>query len=65
MRQVLLGERFHARGLFDRAGVEATLDDLEANRRDVAYTVWALFTFEMWARTFVDADGGRPMAGLA
>jgi asparagine synthase (glutamine-hydrolysing) len=65
MRQVLLGEQFHSRGLFDRVGVEATLDDLETNRRDVAYTVWALFTFEMWARTFVDADGARPVAGLS
>jgi asparagine synthase (glutamine-hydrolysing) len=64
MRQVLLGERFHARGLFDRTGVEATLCDLETNRRDVAYTVWALFTFEMWARTFVDAEGTSPIAGI-
>ncbi|MDQ3698832.1 MAG: asparagine synthase (glutamine-hydrolyzing) [Gemmatimonadota bacterium] len=61
MRRTLLGERFLARGLFDRRGVETVLRDLETGRRDVAYVVWALFTFELWARTFVDADGSAPV----
>jgi len=62
MRDVLLGERMAARGLFVREGVEQLLADLETGRRDVAYIVWALFTFELWARTFVDGDGSAPVA---
>ena len=61
MRRTLLGERFLSRGLFQRAGVSRMLDDLTTGRRDVAYVVWALFTFELWARTFVDRDGAAPV----
>ena len=61
MRDVLLGERFLERGLFQHAGVATLLDDLETGRRDVAYIVWALFTFEIWARTFLDRDGRQPV----
>jgi asparagine synthase (glutamine-hydrolysing) len=61
MLQILLGERFLARGLFRREGVVTLLDDLESGRRDVAYIVWALFTFEIWARTFLDRDGRHPV----
>ncbi len=60
MRDTLLGDQFLARGLFQRAGVARMLDDLVTGRRDVAYIVWALFTFELWARTFVDRDGAAP-----
>jgi len=62
MRRTLLGERFEARGLFRRSGIETLLRDLETGRRDVAYVVWALFTFELWARTFIDADGSAPVS---
>ncbi|HEU4566369.1 MAG TPA: asparagine synthase (glutamine-hydrolyzing) [Gemmatimonadaceae bacterium] len=61
MRRTLLGDRFLSRGYFDRGGVEELLRDLETGARDVAYIVWALYTFEYWARTFVDADGGAPL----
>jgi asparagine synthase (glutamine-hydrolysing) len=57
MRSVLLGDRFLARGLFRSEGMKTLLGDLESGRRDVAYIVWALFTFEVWARTFLDGDG--------
>ena len=60
MRATLLGDRFLERGLFRRSGVTRLLDDLATGRRDVAYIVWALFTFELWARTFVDANGAAP-----
>lgn len=60
IREVLLSDRLAARGLFHRAGLEAVLHDLETGRRDVAYIVWAIFTFELWARTFLDADGMQP-----
>ena len=62
MRHVLMGERLESRGLFQRKGVEAMLRDLETGRRDVAYLVWALFTFELWARTFLDRDGSAPLS---
>jgi asparagine synthase (glutamine-hydrolysing) len=61
MRNVLLGEQFTARGLFRREGVSTLLDDLSSGRRDVAYIVWALFTFEIWAQTFLDANGRQPI----
>ena len=57
MRSVLLGDRFLSRRLFRAEGMKTLLDDLESGRRDVAYIVWALFTFEVWARTFLDGDG--------
>ena len=62
IKEVLLGDRLAARGLFHRAGLESVLRDLETGRRDVAYIVWAIFTFELWARTFLDQDGARPAA---
>ena len=58
---ILGSQRFAARGLFDPAGVRRLLTDLETGRRDVAYIVWALFTFELWAQTFVDRDGSAPI----
>jgi asparagine synthase (glutamine-hydrolysing) len=61
VQRVLLGDRLHDRGLFDRGAIRRLLGDLESGRRDVAYLVWALFTFELWARTFVDADGSAPL----
>ena len=60
MHDTLLGDQFLSRGLFRRSGIERMLDDLVTGRRDVAYIVWALFTFELWARTFVDRDGAAP-----
>jgi asparagine synthase (glutamine-hydrolysing) len=65
MQATLLGDRFLERGLFHRAGVRRLLDDLATGRRDVAYIVWALFTFELWARTFVDQDGATPVPAAA
>ncbi|HJU88377.1 MAG TPA: asparagine synthase (glutamine-hydrolyzing) [Gemmatimonadaceae bacterium] len=65
MRSALEGDQFLDRGLFDAAGIRGLLRDLETGRRDVAYIVWALFTFEIWARTFVDADGAAPISAAA
>ena len=65
MRAALLSERFLERGLFRRPGVVQILSDLESGRRDVAYIVWALFTFELWARTFIDNDGAAPATAAA
>lgn len=61
VRDVVLGDRLTERRLFRREGVERLLKDLDEGRRDVAYIVWALFTFELWARTFVDRDGAAPI----
>ena len=65
MRGTLLGETFLQRGLFQRSGVARLLSDLETGRRDVAYIVWALYTFEVWARTFIDRDGAAPNTAAA
>jgi asparagine synthase (glutamine-hydrolysing) len=64
-REALTSEQFLARGLFRRAGIERVLDDLTTGRRDVAYIVWALYTFELWARTFIDRDGAAPATAAA
>jgi asparagine synthase (glutamine-hydrolysing) len=61
VRTILGSEQFAERGLFRPDGIERLLNDLEAGRRDVAYIVWALFTFELWARTFIDRDGSAPI----
>jgi hypothetical protein len=65
MRRVLESDRFRARGLFRPDGIRTLLRDVETGRRDVAYIVWALFTFELWARTFIDADGAAPIERVA
>jgi asparagine synthase (glutamine-hydrolysing) len=65
MRRTLLGETFLQRGLFQRSGVDRLLRDLETGRRDVAYIVWALYTLELWARTFIDRDGASPETAAA
>jgi asparagine synthase (glutamine-hydrolysing) len=62
MRDTLLGDRLADRALFRRDGIARLLDDLETGRRDVAYLVWALFTFEVWARTFLDENGSSPVS---
>ena len=62
MRETLLGDRLADRALFRREGIVRLLDDLETGRRDVAYLVWALFTFEVWARTFLDENGSAPVS---
>jgi asparagine synthase (glutamine-hydrolysing) len=62
MRETLLGDRLADRALFRRDGIKRVLDDLETGRRDVAYLVWALFTFEVWARTFLDGNGSAPVS---
>jgi asparagine synthase (glutamine-hydrolysing) len=64
-RATLTSDRFLERGFFRRAGVERMLDDLATGRRDVAYIVWALYTFELWARTFIDHDGAAPASAAA
>jgi asparagine synthase (glutamine-hydrolysing) len=61
VRAVVLGDRLTDRGLFRRDGVNRLLEDLDNGRRDVAYVVWALFTLELWARTFIDRDGAAPV----
>lgn len=63
VRSVLLSERALARGWLQPDGVRVLLDDLAADRRDVAYLAWALYTLEHWARIFQDNGGRRPDAG--
>lgn len=58
---ILGSQRFAARGLFRPDGVKRLLSDVDTGRRDVSYLVWALFTFELWARTFLDRDGSAPI----
>ncbi|MFN2399742.1 MAG: asparagine synthase-related protein [Gemmatimonadaceae bacterium] len=64
VRKILLGERLLSRGFFRREGIARLLLDLESGRRDVSYLVWAILTFEVWARTFIDADGSAPIERL-
>jgi asparagine synthase (glutamine-hydrolysing) len=50
VRDVLLGTRARARGLFDRAAVEHLLN----TEPDYGRGVWGLLSLELWMRTFVD-----------
>lgn len=51
----LLGpESIQRRGFFDYAAVRRLIDDDRSGRADNTYRIWALLTFEVWMKTFVD-----------
>lgn len=58
---LLSPEAVRRRGLLDPAGVAAILDTHRRGTVDVAYTVWALLSLEVWCREVLD-DGTRRSA---
>ncbi len=54
---VLSADAIKGRGLFDPVAVQTLLDRDRRGLIDGAYTIFALLTFELWARTVVDGGG--------
>ena len=55
MIEDLLSERsLLGRGFFDPAAIRTLIEENASGREDHAYRIWALMTFELWCRTFVD-----------
>ena len=54
LEDALSAEAIARRGLFDPAAVRALIDADRAGHVDASYTLFALMTFELWCRTFVD-----------
>ena len=53
LRDMLLSRRAKERGIFRPAGIEMLLNIHEGGR-NLDRVLWALLSFEMWARTFLD-----------
>jgi asparagine synthase (glutamine-hydrolysing) len=58
---LLSPERIRARGVLDPGAVQRILAESEAGRADHALRIWGFLTFELWASTFLDGDGGAPV----
>ena len=54
-RDLLLSRRCIERNILNRAYVERLLD-LHRGGRPLAFHLWTLISFEMWCRTFIDAQ---------
>ncbi|MDX6693393.1 MAG: asparagine synthase (glutamine-hydrolyzing) [Blastocatellia bacterium] len=55
IRDVLTERRARERGYFQPSYVDLLFDEHERGRRDHSHQLWALFMFELWHRTFLDA----------
>ncbi len=56
-REMLLDTRTLSRGYFDRPALETVLDDHENGRFDHGHLIYALISFELWNRVFIDNEG--------
>jgi asparagine synthase (glutamine-hydrolysing) len=59
---VLLGPRFHGRGVVSRPALQRLWDDHSAGRRDHSHRLWSLLMLEFWFREFLDGDAGADEA---
>ena len=61
IRELLAPERLRRRGLLDPEGVWEVIEAQWSGREDNALRIWAFLTLELWAMTFLDADGSAPI----
>ncbi len=61
IQDLLAPERIRARGLLDPDAVWSVIRAQWEGREDNAFRIWAFLTLELWARTFLDADGAAPV----
>ena len=61
IQDVLSPESIRARGLLDPDGVWSVIRAQWEGREDNAFRIWAFLGLELWARTFLDADGSAPV----
>ena len=59
---MLFGQRFRDRGLFDAKTVKAIYDANQQGYEDYALRLWALVTLELWFETFIDRNGEAPLS---
>ncbi len=64
VRNVLLDDASLARGVFRPEAVRLLIDEHTSGVFDHGYRIWALLMLELWHRTFIDAAGDAPLAGL-
>ncbi|RJR14938.1 MAG: asparagine synthase (glutamine-hydrolyzing) [Nitrospiraceae bacterium] len=57
IKEVLSAESLKKRGWFSPRGVQNLFNNLRANKNDIHYLVWSLYTIEEWARIFIDGEG--------
>jgi asparagine synthase (glutamine-hydrolysing) len=60
--ELLLSSRQAERGLFDRDYIRLLFDQHRRGTQNHHYRLWALVVFELWCRTFLDADGSAPIS---
>jgi asparagine synthase (glutamine-hydrolysing) len=60
IRDVLLSPQTLCRGYFRENAVRRLLEEHQTGKRDHGHRLWALLTFEIWHRVFIDQKGVPP-----
>lgn len=60
--ELLLSQRHSERRLFDKKYLRLLFDQHRSGSQNHHYRLWALVVFELWCRTFLDADGSDPIS---
>jgi asparagine synthase (glutamine-hydrolysing) len=61
VRDILMGQKAHARGWYDVNGIEELFNATKAGKVDGAYTLLSLLTVELWAQQFMDSSVPKRM----
>jgi asparagine synthase (glutamine-hydrolysing) len=56
LRDTLLSREALRRGYFDEAALRRLIAEHESGKRDHGHRLWALLTFEIWHRMFIDQE---------
>ncbi len=56
VREMLLNPQALRRGYFKEEPLRRLIDEHQGRKRDHGHKLWALLTFEMWHRVFIDRD---------
>jgi len=56
VRDILLSSQALRRGYFKKEVPKRLIDEHQKGRQDHGHRLWALVTFEMWHRVFIDRD---------
>jgi asparagine synthase (glutamine-hydrolysing) len=54
VRDVLLSPQALRRGYFKEEALRQLIDEHQSGKRDHGHRLWALLTFEIWHRVFID-----------
>ena len=60
---VLLSERFLDRAIVRADYIRTMLAEHRSQEQEHGTRLWSLLTLEMWFRTWIDADGAKPLSG--